>query len=113
MLTIHKETDAQGAAILRLEGEASVETAAQLQSALIEGLQQHEALKINCDQLGGIDFFTIQLLCSAHRTSVAWQKLFSFDGEPAAVVADAVRLTGFARHRGCARCPEDVRCMWT
>ena len=112
MLTIHKDSAGDEGVILRLEGEATVDTAAELQTALREGMQQHQQVMINCEKLRSIDFFTIQLLCSAHRTSVAWEKLFTFHGEPTPVVNEAVRLTGFARDRGCALCPEHLSCMW-
>lgn len=112
MLNANIQATGEQSAILKVLGEATVENAQQLQEALLEGLRSYRQLGIDCSAVSAIDFFTIQMLCSAHRTSVVWGKTFTFHGEPAATVRDTIQAVGFSRHAGCALCPENVRCMW-
>ena len=113
MLNIHKETAEGDAVVLKLEGDATIESAEQLYQALIDGLKNHKHLMVDCTQTHSIDFYAIQLLCSAHRSAVAWGKSFSFLGSLADPVKATIQLTGFLRDHGCALCPEGVSCMWT
>lgn len=112
MLNLEIQAIDEQAAVLKVAGEATVEHAQQLQEALLDGLRRYRQLGLDCAAVREIDFFTIQMICSAHRTSVVWDKIFSFHGEPAAKVREAIAAVGFARHAGCALCPEHVRCMW-
>lgn len=112
MLSLSTEVIGEGAARLKIVGEATVEHAAELRLALLEGLQEHEQLLVDCEQTTAIDFFAVQLLCSAHRSSVRWEKHLSFSGTPSAQVAEGIRRAGFARHRGCSLCPSHLRCLW-
>lgn len=111
-MNLHCEPGEQGIGLLRIEGEIRVEHAEELRQALLEGLEQYQHLQVDCEQVGTLDFFAVQLLCSAHRTSVARQKILTFSGTPSEPVRQAISATGFARHRGCSLCPKDVRCLW-
>ncbi len=113
MLNIHKEITADGAAILKLEGDVTVEHSEQLQQMLLEGLLEHNHLMIDCEKVTSFDFFAIQMLCSAHRSSVSWNKLFTWHGSQPEKVTAAIQKAGFARHSGCNLCPDGVCCMWT
>ena len=113
MLTIHQENVDEKSVVLRLEGAATVETADQLREALLNNLRDQEHLLVDSSQLEQIDFYTLQMLCSAHRTSVAWGKCLTFSGAPGSLVDAASRAGGFARINGCTLCPADVRCMWS
>jgi anti-anti-sigma regulatory factor len=112
MLNIEKETADNGAVILKLIGDATVENADQLHQALLEGLRENKQLMVDCNKTTSIDFYAIQLLCSAHRSSVSWDKSLSFHGDPADQVKQAISSVGFERDYGCALCPENVTCMW-
>ena len=113
MLNIHKETTEDGAILLKLTGDVTIDSAEQLRQCLLTELQAAEQLEVDCSQTRSIDLYCIQLLCSAHRSSVAWNKQFSFYGTPAEPVIEAIEKTGFLRELGCSLCPEDVRCMWS
>ena len=113
MLTIHKETTGQGAAVLKLAGDVTVEDSEQLQQALLAELRDQDRLMLNCESATSFDFFAIQMLCSAHRTSISWNKLLTWQGSLPAVVMSAMQTAGFARHHGCNLCPDGVCCMWS
>lgn len=112
MLNANIQATDEQCAILKVVGEATVENAQPLQQALLEGLRSYRQLGIDCSAVSAIDFFAIQMLCSAHRTSVVWGKTFTFHGEQAATVQDTIQAVGFARHAGCAQCQDSARCMW-
>ncbi len=112
MLNIHQEPTGKGAAVLKLEGEVNIESVDQLRQALLAGLGELELLLINCDRVTSIDFFGIQMLCSAHRTSVVWKKQLTWQGDMGPAVKKSIQCTGFARQNGCDLCPDDGRCLW-
>lgn len=112
MLTIQQHTKDNGL-LLELEGAATIEAAAQLHQVLLDGLQNHDQVQVDCSHTSSIDIYVLQLLCSAHRSSVAWKKQLTFHGQPAEPVIQAIKNSGFMRDLGCALCPEDVACMWS
>jgi len=111
-VNIQKQMTGEGSAVLQLEGELSVESAEMLRAALLEGLREQDQLLLNCQQTTSIDFFVIQMLCSAHRTSVVQEKLLTWQGTIPAEVKKTIEALGFARLTGCDLCPDGVRCMW-
>ena len=112
MLNIHKQSAGKGSMILKLEGEVTVEQVGELQQVLLEGLTDQEQLLLDCEQVTGMDFYAIQMLCAAHRTSVVWKKSLVWQGTMPAVINEAIKKAGFARNHGCDLCPQNVRCMW-
>lgn len=113
MLTIDTTTEGLDTLILALQGDLTIETAADLREALLAAfIESQVQVRINSSGLTTIDFFGLQVLCSAHRTAVAKKKLLIWDGSWPQQISDAMRLTGFTRHCGCSLCPPDVNCMW-
>ena len=116
MLEIHKDTTIDGALVLHLSGTATVEQADALRQALLDALQQSEqeqkALRINCVQVKDVDSFILQMICSAHRSSISRKVLMTWDGQPSPPVMGRIREAGFVRHVGCSRCPTEQHCMW-
>ena len=113
MLNIHKDVASDGAVILKLEGDATIEYADQLHQTLLTELKANEKTLIDCSATNSIGLYAIQLFCSAHRSSVTWKKSFSFTNTPSAPVVDAIKRTGFLREHGCSLCPEHISCMWS
>lgn len=112
MLDIEKTTNEQGTLTLNLQGALTIETADTLKTALLEGFAGVEHLMIDGHGLTEIDFFGVQLLCSAHRTSIAWLKLFTWQDAMPQLVREYVQRVGFSRKHGCSLCPPNVNCMW-
>lgn len=113
MLTIRTENAAPDTVIVHLQGKLTIETVAELREALLEivgGVARQVYLDGN--MLTTIDFFGIQLLCSAHRTAVSRNKeLAWFNNRPLAI-DESIRSNGFSRHCGCPLCPPGGQCMW-
>jgi anti-anti-sigma regulatory factor len=98
--------------ILKIAGEATVDHAQELKEALQQALEEHDQLQLDCTGIETLDFFAIQLLCSAHRTAVARKKRLGFVGTAPPPVEEALARAGFVRHQGCSYCPEGDRCLW-
>ncbi len=112
MLNINKEPAGDGAVVLKLEGDATIENAEQLHKVMLETLQEVEHLLIDCEQVTNCDFYVLQLFCSSHRTAIKWGKEFTFYGAPSSAVVDSVSSMGFSRTAPGNICPADTNCLW-
>jgi len=101
-----------GVGRLMISGDATVDLTSELRQVLIEGLERYEHLQIDCSRAESIDFYAVQLLCSAHRSSIARGKRLTFHGTPVGEVTETIGVLGFLRNEACALCPPDVRCLW-
>ncbi len=82
-------------------------TKAQLQDALKNA--QHVELDITA--ASEVDLAFLQLLCSAHRTSVNMNKTLAFQGKIPDAFKKSVEDNGYARPTGCAfDCKKT--CLW-
>ena len=112
MLNVTNDPGPDGAIRLTVSGELTIETVAELREALLLLLESGTPLLLDLDGVASIDFFGLQLLCSAHRTSVAKKTLLTWAGSNPALIAETARTIGFSRHCGCRLCPKDITCMW-
>lgn len=113
MLTIDTTLEGSETILLSLRGELTIESVAELREALLAALSEDQTqVRINGNELASIDFFGLQLLCSAHRTAVIKNKCLTWDEGRPQQIGETMRMTGFTRHCGCALCPPDVDCMW-
>lgn len=101
-----------GGAVLRLAGEATVELMDELHALLLEGIETFDSVQIDCSATTAADFYTVQLLCSAHRTAVTRNKSLEVLGEPSAAFMETARKAGFMRCEACPMCPSESRCLW-
>ena len=112
MLEIARTTNEKGALTLNLKGALTIETVDILKAELIDGFANADHLMIDGHDLTEIDFFGVQLLCSAHRTSIAWLKLLTWQDAMPQRVRECVQRIGFLRNHGCSLCPSNIDCMW-
>jgi len=104
-----EQTD--GGETVTLEGELNVSCADELKEILINALSNGEHVKLDLQQVTEVDLSCLQLLCSAHRTSVRLNKIIGFTGTCPASLKDIAERSGYARHAGC---PRDIHknCIW-
>lgn len=113
MFNLHQESSDKGIALLRLEGELTVEHVSALRESLLGIFSESEVTEIilDCAETSQVDVFALQLLCSAHRTAVGQGKLLRLQGPVSDALANASAGTGFARDFGCSHCPKDQVCL--
>lgn len=113
MLTIETTQQGTDALILSLQGDLTIETVADVRESLLAAYAEDQPqVRLDGGALASIDFFGLQLLCSAHRTAVIRNKLLVWEGGRPQQISEAMHTTGFTRHCGCSLCPHDVDCMW-
>ncbi len=98
--------------ILRLEGRWTIERAAELKHLLAEALRVGDSVIVELDGLSACDLSCLQLLCSAHRTSLGLHKQLLLQGNKPDVIKRAVQDAGFSRTMGCDKALSQT-CLWT
>lgn len=112
MMQITNVSDGSDIVVLCLEGDVTIETVGEVRDAILQAFSDAAHIKINCDSVTNIDFFGLQILCSAHRTSVVKKKLLTWDGTRPAHLNEMMSKAGFTRHCGCNLCPVGIDCIW-
>jgi anti-anti-sigma factor len=97
--------------VLTMDGELTIQRAAELKTALISSLASVEHLVLNLEKVAEVDLSCLQLLCSAHRTSVRSNKRLTWAGNRPESLARTVGDAGFVRHKGCVL-DRDKSCLW-
>jgi anti-anti-sigma regulatory factor len=112
MLEITKESTGSDSIVLLIRGELTIAGVTELREAILQGFDEAERLEIDVEEVSEIDFFALQMICSAHRTSVLRKKLLTWSGAKPTTVAQVIKKSGFSRHCGCNLCPSTIDCMW-
>jgi anti-anti-sigma regulatory factor len=112
MLEITKESTGSDSLVLLIKGELTIAGVTELREAILQGFDEANQLEIDCEEVSEMDFFALQMICSAHRTSVLRKKLLTWSGDKSARVVEVIKKAGFSRHCGCSICPSNIDCMW-
>nr|WP_320009690.1 STAS domain-containing protein [uncultured Desulfobulbus sp.] len=113
MLNIATEQAAENKLIIHVGGELTIESVAELRESLLEAFAEPwEKIRVDGAGITNMDFFGLQLLCSAHRTAVSRQKVLSWHNGRPASLDEVMQVSGFTRHCGCSLCPADQDCLW-
>jgi len=97
--------------ILKLSGELVIQHAEKLKSLLLESLENKSSIEIDLSLVTEVDVSSMQLLCSAHKTSIFRNKSFKFVGNPSDAFKQNVLSAGFFRTKGCSL-DKDNKCLW-
>ena len=97
--------------ILSINGELTIQNAAELQKVLIECLEETAHLTLNLENVTEMDMSCLQLLCSAHKTTVKADKHFSIDGRASSFFQEAVNVSGYQQFTGC-ELDKNSSCLW-
>ncbi len=106
-----KQKKAKDGVTLTVAGSLTIEYAADMREALLAAFGQGDLVTVDLTKLEGIDISGLQLLCAAHRTSLAQDKRLVVQGSKHADVQKNAMLAGYYRHVGCS---QDVTktCVW-
>ncbi len=97
--------------ILSINGELTIQNAADLKKILIESLEDTSHLTLNIENVTEIDMSCLQLLCSAHKTTINTDKGLSIHGSPSAIFQEALNVSGYQQFSGCELDKSDS-CLW-
>jgi anti-anti-sigma factor len=98
-------------AVLRLKGSWTIERANELKHALMDALKGGDQIIIELEELMEVDLSSLQLLCSAHRTSLKLGKRMALHERQSEPFSRVVREAGFGRTLGCHKDPQKS-CLW-
>jgi anti-anti-sigma regulatory factor len=97
--------------VLKLKGSWTIERANELKCVLLEILNGCERIVIEPEGLTELDLSTVQLFCSAHRTSLRLGKHLAFDEKKSQAFKRLICDAGFMRTTGCHKDPHKS-CLW-
>lgn len=109
MTALFKRTGNKG--VITFKGELTLPHAEELRGVLVKALAETDDVSIAMEDVQDVDLSCLQLLCSAHRSAVRFQKRMVFSGELPRIFSDAVEAAGFARIAGC-KLDCDHSCLW-
>jgi anti-anti-sigma regulatory factor len=98
--------------VLKLKGSWTIERANELKCVLLEILNGCERIVIEPEGLTELDLSTVQLFCSAHRTSLRLGKRFVIHEQKSEAFKRLARDAGLLRSLGCHKDPRES-CLWT
>jgi anti-anti-sigma regulatory factor len=98
--------------ILSIEGEVTLPKAGEFKASLKEAFGAADHIEVDLRGVSELDLSCLQLLCSAHRTSVRLNKGFAIASPRPEVLHQWVERAGLTRHVGC---PQDLHhtCLWS
>ena len=97
--------------VLVINGGLTIEYAAELKDALQQSLKNARARKPGSDDVTEMDLSGLQLLCSAHKTSVNLKKTVELMQNTCEVSKETVRKSGYKRYTGCIK-ETEKSCLW-
>ena len=94
-----------------ISGAMTIDRIGELRGLLLEAFSLGKRVHISLAGVTEVDITGLQLLCSAHRTSLAKGVEFSVSGGEGKILSLMAKQAGMLRHVGC---PEDIcgTCVW-
>ena len=104
--------DDPDAVVVTIAGPMTVPYARELREHLLAAFDKVNSITADLCGVTEVDIAGLQLLCSAHLSSVAMNKRFTIIGGPGSAVWEAADAAGQLRQMGCV---VDVchTCIWT
>lgn len=96
---------------LRFSGDLVIQHAEELKSVLIESIAEKNNILIDISLVAQADISCMQLLCSAHKTSIFQGKSLKFIGTSSEAFSQNVKRAGFSRTKGCIH-DNGSQCLW-
>jgi anti-anti-sigma regulatory factor len=100
-----------GNQVVTLSGSLTIDRAVELRSTLLEALDSRDEVLLDLGGAGEIDLSFLQILCSAHKTSLIRHKRFALEGKRPEVLERIVKEAGFRRQAGC-KLDKQKCCLW-
>jgi anti-anti-sigma regulatory factor len=97
--------------VLTFSGKLTVEHVGAMRTALIQVLTDADNIEMDFSGVTEVDFFCLQLLCSAHRTSLRLNKRVNVVGSQPAKFRKTLEAAGYSRVTGCGL-DREHSCFW-
>jgi anti-anti-sigma regulatory factor len=97
--------------MLTFEGKLTLKHADEIRASLIKALIDAGHVEIDIGNVIETDLSCVQLLCSAHRTSLKLNKRLNFIGRLPKHFREAAEAAGYSRSSGCTKDCEQS-CLW-
>ena len=94
-----------------LEGNLTIGRASDARVELQEALKNAQHIELDIEAAREVDLAFLQLLCSAHRTSMNRDKTMVFKGTVPEIFKKSIEDNGYARPSGCAL-DFNKTCLW-
>lgn len=94
-----------------INGAMTIGQASELKAGLLKAFETGKPVEMQLTGVTEVDVTGLQLICSAHRSSLERGCDFKVSGTDAEGLSHVARMAGMLRHAGCAR---DVNhtCVW-
>jgi len=97
--------------VFKLKGSWTIERANELKRVLLEILNSCERMVIDLEGIADLDLSSMQLFCSAHRTSLREGKHLALHEKKSETFKRMACDAGFVRTIGCHKDPYK-NCLW-
>ena len=97
--------------ILTIDGALTVDNVSELRNILEDLIDTADNVVLNVANVTEADMFCVQLLCSAHKTSIELKKSLALSGNCSEAFRKAVRDSGYSQHKGC-KLDTNESCLW-
>lgn len=94
-----------------ISGPMTIDAIAQIRAGVLQAFDPGKKVRLSLAGVTAADFTALQLLCSAHRTSMARGMAFEVTGADLGPLAAVSQLAGMLRHTGCAH-DTSGSCLW-
>lgn len=96
---------------LVMTGELTIRQAGAARDELQDALKNTQCVELDVKAATEVDLAFLQLLCSAHRTSMNMNKTLMFKGTIPTVLKKSIEDNGYARTSGCVL-NSNYTCLW-
>ncbi len=97
--------------VLTFDGQLTLKYAGEIRAAFVKALIDADQVAIDLGNATEADLSCLQLLCSAHRTSLKLNKRLNFVGSLPKHFREAAEAAGYSRSSGCTKDCEQS-CLW-
>jgi anti-anti-sigma regulatory factor len=97
--------------VVTIGGSMTIPHGGKIKTALAKALESAKTVLLNLEQVTEMDIIGLQLICSAHRASIAQDKCLSVIRAGNEAIELTVQDAGFCRHIGCLEATKHT-CVW-
>jgi anti-anti-sigma regulatory factor len=94
-----------------ITGAMTINNVGELRSGLLKAFDLGKEVELSLAEVTDLDMAGVQLICSAHLTSIFKDLDFKVSGRSTEAVCSVVEQSGILRHIGCAQHVENS-CIW-